>query len=233
MVAVPLTKTFAIMFVVALASACGAGAAQSNATQSGSPIAGPSMSAPTTSPPPPSQLPVSPSPASGNALVKCEDMPDQTYTSDTFRFSIGCPANFSWQTFDPIPGRLFDARTVDDKYLNGHPAGQVEISVVGNSGNSLEDWVASHIGRPNSGDTNHFWDSTSNLADIQIAGRPAIGFDYVLVGPESPVNFHAAAFVLPEGSVLLIDWWALSSDYGPTIASVAQQMIGSVQPFGA
>jgi hypothetical protein len=93
--------------------------------------------------------------------------------------------------------------------------------------------VALVLGAMGSGDANHFWDSTSNSADIQIAGRPAIGFDYVLVGPESPVNFHAAAFVLPEGSMFLIDWWAYSSDYAPAIASVAQQMIASVQPFGA
>jgi len=170
---------------------------------------------------------------SGDALVRCEDLPQQTYTSDDFRFSIGCPTNFSWQTYGPIPGRLFYARAVDDKYLSGYPAGQVEISVVVNSGNSLGDWVASHIGQPGSGDPAHFWDSTSNLADIQIASRPAIGFDYVLMGPESPVNFHAAAFLLPEGSVLLIDWWANSTDYAPGIASVAQQMIASVQPFGA
>jgi hypothetical protein len=33
--------------------------------------------------------------------------------------------------------------------------------------------------------------------------------------------------------VLLIDWWAFASDYGPAIAAVAQQMIASIQPFGA
>ena len=166
-------------------------------------------------------------------LVRCEDLPEQTFTSDDFRFSIGCPSNFSWQTFGQGIGRLFNARSVDDKYLNGYPAGEVDIAVVANSGNSLRDWVASHTGQPSPSDMNHFWDSTSNLTDIQIAGRPAIGFDYVVVAPDSPVNFHAAGFVLPEGSVLLIDWWAFSSDYGPVIASVAQQMIASIQPFGA
>jgi len=160
-------------------------------------------------------------------------LPDKTFTSDTYRFSIGCPSNFSWQTFSQSPRRGLSARVVDDKYLSGYPAGQVEISIVVNTGNSLRDWVASHIGQQGSSDANHLWDSTSNIADIQIAGRPAVGFDYVLVGPESPVNFHAAAFVLPEGSVFLIDWWAYSSDYAPVIASIAQQMIGSIQPFGA
>jgi hypothetical protein len=227
-----LIRTLGIAFVVVLASGCGAGGGQSNAAQSVSPAAGASASAPTTSPSP-TPPSASSSPASGDALVKCEDMPQQTYTSENFRFTIACPTNFSWQTLRPIPGRLFDARSVDDKYLNGYPAGQVEISVAVNGGNSLSDWVASHIGRAGSGDANHFWDSISNSADIQIAGRPAIGFDYVLVGPESPVNFHAAAFVLPEGSMFLIDWWAYSSDYAPAIASVAQQMIASVQPFGA
>jgi hypothetical protein len=214
-----------------LASACGSGGAQSNATQSGSPSSA-QVSAPAASASP-TQSQESPSPTSPTSLVKCEDLPDKTYTSDTFRFSIGCPANFSWQTYGPMPGRLFHARTVDDKYLNGFPPGEVEISAAVDTDNSLRDWVASHVGQASSGDLNHFWDSTSNLADIQIAGRPAIGFDYVLAGPDSPVNFHAAAFVLPEGSVFLIDWWAFSSDYGPVIASVAQQMIASIQPFGA
>ena len=167
------------------------------------------------------------------ALVKCEDLPQQTYSNDTFRFSVGCPSNFSWQTYVPTPGRLFHSRTVDDKYLSGYPAGEVEISTLANSGNSLRDWIASHVGQPYSGDTNHLWDSTSNLADIQISGRPAIGFDYVYVGPESPSVWHAAAFLLPQGSIFLLVWWTYSGDYAATIASVAQQMIASIQLYGA
>jgi len=229
-VKVPLSKALAIVFIVMVASACDAGGAQSNATGSASPSSSASVSAAPTAFP--SQPPVSLSPPAA-ILVKCEDLPDRTFTSDTFRFSVGCPANFSWQTYGLTPGRLFHARAVDDKYLTGYPAGEVEISTVVNTGNSLRDWVASHIGQVSSGDANHFWDSTSNLADIQIAGRPAIGFDYVLAGPESPANVHSAAFVLPEGSVFLISWWAYSNDYGPVIASVAQQMIASIQPFGA
>ena len=224
-----LKQALAVAFIGTLASACGAGAGQSIATQSGSPSSSASPAASAY----PSQSSVSPSPATADVLVRCEDLPDQTYTSDAFRFGIGCPSNFSWQTYGQVAGRLFHARAVDDKFLNGRPAGEVDVAVAANSGNSLREWVASHVGQPYSSDATHFWDSTSNLTDIQIAGRPAIGFDFVLVGPDSPVNFHAAAFVLPEGSVLLIDWWASSSDYGPTIGSVAQQMIASVQPFGA
>jgi hypothetical protein len=231
-VKVPLSKALGIVFIVMLASACDAGGAQSNTTASGSPSASASASAVPTTSASPSQQQASPSPPAAT-LVRCEDLQDQTFTSDTFRFSIGCPANFSWQTFAPSPGRLFDARSVDDRYLNGYPAGEVDISVVANGGNSLRDWVASHIGQQGSSDAGHFWDSTSNLADIQIAGRPALGFDYVLVGPEGPPTFQAAAFLLPEGSVLLMDWWAYSSDYRPAIAAVAQQMLASIQPFGA
>jgi hypothetical protein len=227
-----MTRALAIVFIVALSSACTAGGIQSNAMTSGSPSASASASASPAAAGTPAQSQVSPSPPAAT-LIRCEDLPDKTFTSDTFRFTVGCPANFSWQTFGAAPGRLFDARAVDDRYLNGYPAGEVDISTVVNTGNSLRGWVASHIGQVSSGDDNHFWDSTSNLADIQIAGRPALGFDYVLAGPDSPVNFHAAAFVLPQGSVLLIVWWAFSSDYAPTIALVAQQMISSVQPFGA
>jgi hypothetical protein len=159
-------------------------------------------------------------------------MPDQIYTSDTFRFTVMCPSTFTWLTLHS-PGRLFSARVVDDRYLAGQPVGEVDIATVPNSGNSLSDWVAAHIGKPYSGDANHLWDSTSNLTNIQIDGRPAIGFDFVLVGPDGPPGFHAAAFLLPEGSVFLIDWWSFSADYAPTMAGVAQQMIESFQVFGA
>jgi len=164
--------------------------------------------------------------------VRCEDLPDQTHPSDTFRFTIACPSNFTWFSLRS-PGRLFSARVVDDRYLTGYPAGEVDIATVLNSGNSLNDWVAAHIGKPYTADGNHFWDSTSNLTSIQIDGRPAIGFDYVMVGPDGPAAFHAAAFLLPEGSVFLIDWWAFSGDYATVIAGVAQQMIAGIQVFGA
>jgi hypothetical protein len=215
-----------------VAPACGSGEGLSNPTQSGTTPPSASATAAPASSAAPTQSEVSP-PTSANALVRCEDLPDQTYTSDSFRFSVGCPNNFTWQTYNQSPGRLFHARAVDDKYLNGYPAGEVEISVAANSGNSLRDWIASHTGTQSSADANHFWDSTSNLTDLQIAGRPAVGFDYLLVGPESPSVFHAAAFLLPQGSIFLMVWWSYSGDYGPTIASVAQQMIASVQPFGA
>jgi hypothetical protein len=109
----------------------------------------------------------------------------------------------------------------------------VDVSVAPNVGNSLTDWVTSHIGKPSTADANHFWDSTSNHTSFQIDGRPAIGFDFVLVGPESPTNFHAAAFLLPQGSVFFIVWWSYGADYAPVIAGVAQQMIASLQVFGA
>ena len=164
--------------------------------------------------------------------MRCEDLPDQTYTSDTFRFTVACPSNFTWFTLRS-PGRLFSARVVDDRYLTGYPAGEVDIATVANSGNTLTDWVAAHIGRPYTADANHFWDSTSNLTSIQIDGRPAIAFDYVLVGPDGPPAFHAAAFLLPEGSVFLIAWWAFSGDYATVIAGVAQQMLAATHVFGA
>lgn len=164
--------------------------------------------------------------------MRCEDLPDQTYTNDTYRFTIECPSNFSWLALNS-PGRLFSARIVDDRYLTGYPAGEVDVAAVLNSGNSLNDWVVSHTGKPFSPDTTHFWDSTSNLRTIQIDGRPAIGFDYVDVGPDGPPAFHASAFLLPEGSVFLITWWSFSADYAPAIADVAQQMIASIQVFGA
>lgn len=224
-------RALAIVVLVTLASACGGTPSQSNASSSPTPLASAALGPPLTTSQPPT--PASASPDAGSALIKCENLAQQTYTNDTYRFSIDCPSSFSWQTYAGSPGRLFHARAVADKYLSGYPAGEVEISIAANAGNSLNDWVAAHIGKPSTADDNHFWDSTSNLASTQINGRPAIGFDFVLVGPESPTNFHAAAFLLPEGSVFFIVWWALSSDYAPVIAGVAQQMIASIQVFGA
>jgi len=218
-----LTKLLAIAVVMALGPGCGAAPSLG---QGGSTATPATPSATTT----PSSSPLaSASPPPVNALVKCEDLPKQTVTSATFGFSISCPTNFTWETQNPPPGRLVLARTVDDKYLNGYPPGQVEISVAMNSGNNLRDWIASHVGPAYSEAATHFWDSTSNLTDSQIAGQPAVDFDYVFQGPEAPPIFHAAAFVLPKGSVFVIDWWASSSDYGPAIAAVAQSMIASIQ----
>jgi hypothetical protein len=107
-----MTRVLAIAFIVALSSACSA--SQSSAMQSGSPSASASASASPVASVTPSQSQVSPSPPV-DTLVRSEDLPDQTFTSDTFRFSIGCPANFSWENFGPAPGRLFAARSVDDK----------------------------------------------------------------------------------------------------------------------
>jgi hypothetical protein len=215
--------------LITLGGACGGAPSQgSGPTQSASDLSPTASAAP---PAAPTQQP-SPSPTASAAQVRCEGLPDQTYTSDTFRFTIACPGNFTWLTLHS-PGRSFSARVVDDKYLNGYPAGEVDVATVANSGNSLSDWVASHIDKPFSPDANHFWDSTSNLTNIQIDGRPAIGFDFVLVGPDGPPGFHAAAFLLPEGSVFLIDWWSFSAGYASTIAGVAQQMIASIQVFGA
>jgi hypothetical protein len=219
----------AVLF--ALASACDGSPAQGNAGSTPSSVPSALLGPPTTTSLPPT--PAAASPDAGNALVRCEALAQQTYTNETYRFSVDCPSNFSWQTFAGSPGRLFDARAVDDKYLTGYPAGEVDVSVAANAGNSLSEWVASHAGKPSTADPNHFWDSTSNLTSIQVDGRPGIGFDYVLIGPESPTNFHAAAFLLPQGSVFFIVWWAYASDYATVIAGVAQQMIASIQVFGA
>jgi hypothetical protein len=219
--------------MLAFASACGAAPSPgAGAMQTGLPTAGTAASLAPTAPASASPQ-VTATPGTANALIRCEDLPDQTYSSDTFRFSIGCPSNFTWQTYSAAPGRLFHARAVDDQHVSANPTGQVEISVVPNTGNSLRDWIAAHVGQQRSTDPNHLWDSTSSVTDIQIAGRPGVGFDYVLVGPGSPQSFHAAALVLPEGSVFLLDWWSDSSDYGPAIATVAQQMLASFAPFGA
>ena len=164
--------------------------------------------------------------------ARCEDLPKQTYTSDTFGFSVSCPNNFTWETQNPPVGRVFLSRTVDDKFLNQYPPGQVEIFVAPNGGASLRDWIAGHVGAPLSGDANHYWDSTSNLADSTITGQAAVRFDFVLQGPESPSAFHAAAFVLPKGPVFVMDWWANTSDYGQVIAAVAQTMLDSINVFG-
>ncbi|MHB8613724.1 MAG: hypothetical protein ACYDAL_15080 [Candidatus Dormibacteraceae bacterium] len=215
--------------MITLASACGGASSQgSRPTESAS---DPSL---TVSAPPATSAPIqaSPSPTAAAAQVRCEDLPDQTYTSDTFRFTVACPSNFTWFIVHSA-GRLFSARVVDDRYLSGYPSGEVDIATVASSGNTLNDWVAAHTGKPNTADANHFWDSTSNLTSIQIDGRPAIGFDYVLVGPGDPPAFHAEAFLLPEGSVFLIDWWADSSEYATVIAGLALQMIASIQVFGA
>ena len=74
-----------------------------------------------------------------------------------------------------------------------------------------------------------FWNSVSNLRDNAVGGLPAIAFDYVMKGPESPENFHAVALILQSKYVFVMDWWAYAnSGYGPAIDKVANSVVASI-----
>lgn len=164
-------------------------------------------------------------------LVRCETFRNQTYVSAQFRFTITCPTGFWWQTFDSSPnGALFSARTVEDRYKDGYPAGEVGIHIWTFGKDNLRDWISGHIGPAMSTDANHIWDSTGNVGDVVVAGTTGVAFDYVFTGPESPNNFHAEAVVINKDSVFVIDWWTYDpSGYGPSIEKVFNTMVASLK----
>jgi hypothetical protein len=171
------------------------------------------------------------SPTSPNEdLVKCEDLKDQRYTSTAYGFSVQCPSGFWWGTFrNAPPGWLSLYRTVDDRYVNGYPAGQIEIGVRNLDSDSLRHWVDQRVGPPYSSDGSHIWDSVTNVREISLAGSTGLAFDFVMAGSESPYNFHDVALVLQSKFVLVIDWWAYAaSRYGPAIGKVADAFVASV-----
>jgi hypothetical protein len=226
--------------VAALSSACGsspsrvAGAASQPsaptatstvASTSASPSGGVASSSRTASPSP------SPGPTSpGTGLARCETFAHQTYVNPDYGFSTSCPSGFSWQTFAGQSGSWpFASRIVDDKYLNGYPPGQIEFEVRQLDSDTLRHWIAGHTGDPMAAPDQYFWNSTSNVSDVTIGGVPGIAYDFVMKGPESPVNFHAAALILKSKYVLLIDWWAYStSGDESTIDSVAASVVASI-----
>lgn len=212
-----------------LGCACGrptslAGTSLSPAAGSPSP-AWPASPARTASPQPGS------SPTSPNeTLVKCIDLKDQRYTSTEYGFTVQCPAGFWWGTFHGVPaGWLSAYRTVDDRYVNGYPPGQIELGVRNFDSDTLRHWIDQRVGPPLSTDGSHIWDSVSNVREISVAGSAGFAFDCIMTGPESPDNFRAVALVLQSKFVLVIDWWAYASTgYGPAIGKVADALVSSL-----
>ena len=174
----------------------------------------------------PSSSPTSPN----ETLVKCAELKDQGYTSAEYGFGVQCPAGFWWGTFhNAPPGWLSLYRTVDDRYLNGYPAGQIELGVRNFDSDTLRHWIDKRVGPPMSTDGIHIWDSVSNVREISVGGSTGLAFDYVMTGPESPDNFHAVALVLQSKFVLVIDWWAyVASGYGSAIGKVADALVASL-----
>lgn len=164
-------------------------------------------------------------------LVKCERFPNQTYSNALFGFSVECPSGFWWETFaNSQPGRLWQARTVEDKYKDSYPAGQIEFAVNPFDFATLRPWIDSHTGDPLTAPGHDFWNSVSNVSDITVGGAPAVAFDYVMKGPESPNNFHAVALILQSRYVFVMDWWAYAdSGYEPAISNVAKSVIASIK----
>ena len=177
-----------------------------------------------------SPLPSASPSAAAAALVRCETFPQQTYVNSEYGFSASCPSGFWWETFgNPAPDWLFTSRTVEDKYKNGYPAGQIEFGVRTFDSDTLRDWLGSHTGDPMAADGYHILNSVSNVRDISVGESPAIAFDYVMQGPESPNDFHAVALVLKSRYTLLIDWWAYAnSGYATAISNVAKSVVASI-----
>jgi hypothetical protein len=193
--------------------------------QSGSPNVSAHPSAPTSAPPP------TPSSAESSNSA-CVGLPAGRYAIPTYGVAFDCPAGFDHQAFARPPdttilyaGRVWSPERVGS---SGYPEGQVEISVSVFDASDLRQWLAKHIGAPQSATPGHYWDSTSHVEDGVVAGRPSVNFDYVLTAPEAPPMTHATAIDIGNGHILRLDAWSYSDTYRPTIYGVLATMIASV-----
>lgn len=158
-----------------------------------------------------------------DVLVKCEDFPQQTFTS-AYGFSIYCPSDFSWEGYSNPYEAVFLA-SVSQRTTEG----AISISIYHNDSATVRDWISAHSGPPNSGKPRHFWSSTSNLSDTQVAGRTAVSFDASALGPGPPPTSRGVAFLMPDTNIFVLAWGAYSSAYAATLADVSRQMIASVR----
>jgi hypothetical protein len=123
---------------------------------------------------------------------------------------------------------VFRSRAVDSQYLANYPPGQVQIALYSMDADTLRGWINKHIGPQVSNDPQHYWDTTSNVTDVTMAGLPALAFDYALIGPEAPETNHAVAVMHGSNYVLVVEWWAYQASYRATIGNVGQGMVTSV-----
>jgi hypothetical protein len=175
----------------------------------------------------------SPTPSSAaSPSSACAGLPAGKYAIPTYGVAFDCPAGFDHETFVRPPDAtfLYAGRVWNPEHVggSGYPEGQVEISVSVFDASDLHQWLAKHIGAPDSASPGHYWDSTSHVEDAVVAGRPAVNFDYVLSGLEAPPMTHATAVDIGNGHVLWLDAWSYTDTYRPTIYGVLASMIQSV-----
>jgi hypothetical protein len=151
----------------------------------------------------------------------------QTYADSEFAFRIAYPKSFTFKKegiADPSFGWLVEFRAVDNAYLNGYPPGQVEIGIYAMDADTLTNWIAKHTGEFTPTNRSMYWKKTSNLHTAFNVGRPAISFDYEVLG--FPVAVHATAFLQNASRVTVFIWWSNPS-YASSIQTVAGQMLAS------
>ena len=216
--------------LITATAACGSPTAggltpTASGARSGSPSASAQSTAPIATPSP------TPSSAASPSLA-CTGLPAGKYAIPTYGVAFDCPAGFDHETFAQPPDAtfLYAGRVWNPEHVggSGYPEGQVEISVSVFDASDLHQWLAKHIGAPQSASPGHYWDSTSHVQDVVVAGRPAVNFDYVLSGPEAPPMTHATAIDIGNGHVLWLDAWSYTDTYRPTIYGVLASMIQSV-----
>ena len=162
----------------------------------------------------------------------CAALPAGKYTIPQYGVAFDCPRGFDHETFAQSPDAtfLYTGRVWDPGHVggSGYPEGQVQIAISVFDASDLNQWLAKHVGAPQSTAPGHYWDSTSHVQDAVVMGRPAINFDFVLSGPEGPPVIHATAIDIGNRHVLWLDAWSYSDSYRPTIYGVLAAMIQSL-----
>ncbi len=104
------------------------------------------------------------------------------------------------------------------------------MGIFSKDADTLVAWVQNHsdstCGLPNG--TGFFWGVT-DLRTVVAARRGAVSFDDTSTGCSPQAIRHNTVFFLGSGRVFAFAWYSMDPAYGPTISSIAEKMLASLE----
>jgi hypothetical protein len=151
------------------------------------------------------------------------------YNDTEYQFVVRYPPGFTLQRLHGVPGTglLMVYRIIDNRYIDGYPLGQIEISIYTRDAVSLRAWVAKHSGQPASSDLTRYWSPVANQSPVKVGGRDGLSFDWV--PDRGGRTIHAVAVFQSTAHVLILDWWSFDPSYGVSLQQFHQQMLSDLR----
>jgi hypothetical protein len=169
--------------------------------------------------------------ASASTTVSASQVasPWPIYNDPTYHFAVTYPSGFSFQTEHGVSGSglVMAYRTVETKYLNAYPPGEISIGIYSKDATTLSGWVTKHSGPQTPSDPNRYWTSATNQTPVTVGGKSGLSFDWPSIN--GTTTFHSTAFFLGTAYVLVSGWWSADSSYGATLKGYHQQMLSDLQ----